>query len=166
MAQANYQFQQHIDNILNRKTYSLTKVIPGNVIQFKYQAKIENPTDINPLVLVCNPNYNGELHGVNFNYLNEQQVRVLVANIGLTALYPNKKAVTEAFNNGLPLTKVKCRRSIGFYSGVIKPNLKSLVKSPSAAYRTYSLGRVGGVQLIDYNFGLQLDRLQRERAQQ
>ena len=64
-----YQFQQHIPHILNRKTYSLSKVRPGEVILFKYNAKIENPTDINPLVLVCNTNFNGEFHGVNINYM-------------------------------------------------------------------------------------------------
>ena len=104
MAQANYQFQQHIDNILNRKTYSLTKVIPGNVIQFKYQAKIENPTDINPLVLVCNPNYNGELHGVNFNYLNEFKVQRLFTFInGIIRIDDNN---TDIKTVGEPITRI------------------------------------------------------------
>lgn len=161
---SNYQFQQHISHILNRKTYSLSKVRAGDVILFKYNAKIDNPTDINPLVLVCNTNFNGELHGVNINYLDRRQIQTLAGNIGLTAIYPNKDALVEAKNKGLPLVRVKCRESQGFYSGVIKPQLKSLVKTPSAAYRTYSLGRIGGVQLVDYSFGLQLDKLQREKA--
>ena len=162
---AKYQFQQHTSHILNRKTYSLSKVKAGDVIQFKYNAEIENPTDINPLILVCNPMYSGELHGVNINYLDRRQIQVLAGNIGLKAIYPNKKAVKEAFDKGLPLVRAKCRPTSGFYSGVIKQSLKSLVKTPSNAYRTYALGRIGGVQLVDYNFGLQLDKLQRQKAQ-
>ena len=160
-----YQFQAHVPHILNRKTFSLSKIVAGDVIQFKYQAKIENPTDINPLVLVCNTNFNGELHGVNLNYLDRRQAQVLAGAIGLKVLFPNKQAVTEAYNKGLPLVRARCRPTQGFYSGTIKQTLKSLVKYPSAAYRTYSLGQIGGVQLIDYEFGLQLDKSQREKAQ-
>ena len=159
---SNYQFQQHISKILSRTPNK--NVSNGQVIQFKYNAKIENPTDINPLVLVCNPNFNNELHGVNFNYLNIQQVQTLVGRIGLAKLYPNNKALTEAHNKGLPLVKVKCKASAGFYTVIIKPTLTSLVKTPSAAYRTYSLSRVGSIQLIDYDFGLPFDRLQRDKV--
>ena len=102
---------------------------------------------------------------VNINYLDRRQIQTLAGNIGLTALYPNKKAIKEAYDKGLPLVRAKCRPTAGFYSGVIRPSLKSLVKTPANAYRTYAVGRIGGVQLVDYNFGLQLDKLQREKAQ-
>ena len=152
---SNLQLQQHIPHIMNRKPGSLTKTRPGEVIQFKYNAKIENPTDMNPLVLVVNPNYNGELHSINLNYLNRIQVQQLVKSIGLGKIHSNRKALGEAYNKGLPLVRVKCRRGSGFYSGTIKPLLKSLVKTPAVAYRTYSHSRIGSVQLIDYNFDLE-----------
>jgi len=157
---SNYQFQQHVKRILNRTPSKDLAV--GQVIQFKYNPKMDNSTDVNPLVLVTNTSYQGELHGVNFNYLNYQQVQSLVSSIGLSKLYPNKRALTEAYNKGLPLVKVKCKASSAFYNGIIKPALKSLVKTPSAAYRTYSLNRIGGIQLIDYEFGLVIDKLQRD----
>ena len=160
---ANLQLQAHIPHIMNRKPGSLSKVLPGDIIQFTYNAKIQNPTDQNPLVMVINPNYMGELHSVNLNYLNRIQVQQMVKSIGIRTIHPSKRALKEAYKKGVPLVRVKVRRSKSFYTGVIKPLLTSLVKRPSAAYRTYAISRVGSVTLIDYNFDLE-DKILRAGA--
>ena len=163
MSKSTFQPQQHLGYIEGQVRTSLTgdpKIQPGCVIQFEYT---KSKTDPKPLVLVVNVNYQGELHGINMNYLTRIQAKVISERLGMYKMYPGKNALIEAYDKNYPLVRLQMRESKSFYDGTIKPLLKTLFKYPSLVYRTYSVSLISNVQLIDYDWGLE-DRKFREQV--
>ena len=153
MSKSAFQPQQHLGYIEGQVRTSLTgdpKIQPGCVIQFEYT---KSKTDPKPLVLVVNVNYQGELHGINMNYLTRIQAKVISERLGMYKMYPGKNALIEAYDKNYPLVRLQMREDKGFYVGTLKPMLKNLVKVPSIVYRTYAVGAITQVQLIDYDWG-------------
>ena len=153
MSKSTFQPQQHLGYIEGQVRTSLTgdpKIQPGCVIQFEYT---KSKTDPKPLVLVVNVNYQGELHGINMNYLTRIQAKVISERLGMYKMYSNKNALIEAYDRNYPLVRLQMREDKGFYNGTLKPMLKNLVKVPSIVYRTYKVGGISSVQLIDYDWG-------------
>ena len=153
MSKSTFQPQQHLGYIEGQVRTSLTgdpKIQPGCVIQFEYT---KSKTDPKPLVLVVNVNYQGELHGINMNYLTRIQAKVISERLGMYKMYPGKNALIEAYDKNYPLVRLQMREDKGFYNGTLKPMLKNLVKVPSIVYRTYAVGAITQVQLIDYDWG-------------
>ena len=151
--QSTFQPQQHEGYIEGRAKTTLTgdpKIQPGCVIQFTYT---KSKTDPRPLVLVINPEFNRELHGINLNYLTRVQAKVISERLGVYKMYSNKNALIEAYDRNYPLVRLQMREDKGFYVGTLKPMLKNLVKVPSIVYRTYAVGAITQVQLIDYDWG-------------
>ena len=162
----NFQPQQHLGYMLGKTRSSLTadpKVEAGNVVQFRYSGKGKNLRDGNPLVLITNVNFRGELHGINLNYVNRQQAKTIAKRMGMFKRYKQKKAMIEAYDHNYPLVRLQMRESKSFYDGTIRPLLKTLFKFPHLVYRTYSVSGISNVQLIDYDWGLE-DRKFREQV--
>jgi hypothetical protein len=151
-----YNPSTHLSFMEGKVGSSLTgdpKVEPGNVISFTYQAKTGDGVDKEPLVLITNLNYQGELHGINMNYMTRVQVKALAAKFGMYKRYNMKNAMIEAYDKNYPMVRLQVRDTKGFYTGMIRPTLSSLLDSPQVAYRTYDIKRIGNLQLIDYDWG-------------
>ena len=64
--------KEHTRNIIKEESVSRSKIQAGSIIRFKYTGRVVH--DKNPLVLVLNPSWKRQLHGININYLSKSQV--------------------------------------------------------------------------------------------
>ena len=91
----------------------------GDVITFRYNKIGTN--DRNPTLLVVSPLFKNHVHGVNLNYLNENERNLVLENVNKA-----DKGTSEIF-----------------YEGHVKPRLRS------NAYRTYIPRLMGNVKVIN-----------------
>ena len=133
----------HRKNIMNESALSKGKINAGNIVTFTYGGK--QVTNKKPLVLVVHPKFRNHLHGVNIDYLSGQELKQLWKTTNLE----QSGEVEELMKKNLPLVQVNISNPRAFYNSKLKKFLKS--KSINA-YRTYAVGSIGGLKLIDYNF--------------
>ena len=140
----------HYRKILDKYPVSVNQIGPGDLFGFKYKG--DNIFDKNQLVIFIYYERNNRLiHGINLNYLYEDDVQNLFKRIHKTA------PVTGPHINESMWTKVNLSSS-GIFSGKrmyensIKPYLAPGVQN---SYRTYKKNNMSNIKLIKYD----LDRI-------
>jgi hypothetical protein len=101
----------------------MAKYNTGDAVKFTYRKPTSK--DKNPSVLIITPNLDGKLHGVNLNYLSENE----------------KKAILSIFRS--VNLKQLLKNPETFYKSSIKPLLVS------DAYRTYDIQLIGNLNKIN-----------------
>ena len=65
----------HSKNIISEAASSKSKIQSGDIVMFNYSGK--KVTTKRPLVLVLHPNWKGQLHGLNLDYIPEGVLKKL-----------------------------------------------------------------------------------------
>ena len=136
----------HKKNILNEQASSKGKLESGDIIFFNYSGK--KVTTKRPMVLVLHPNWKGQLHGLNLDYIPEPVLKQLWELTKLTVAGKVEKLIKLR----LPLLKADIGNPKQFYNSRLKSFLKGKLGSTRVAYRTYNVNSVGGVKKVDYRF--------------
>ena len=136
----------HKKNIINEAASSKSKIQSGDIVMFNYSGK--KVTTKRPLVLVLHPNWKGQLHGLNLDYIPEGVLKKLWELTKLTVQGKIQKLVKLR----LPLLKADIGNPKQFYYSRLKGFLKGSLGSTRVAYRTYDNKAVGGMKVIDYRF--------------
>ena len=151
----------HNRNILKEQSSSKTKIQPGHIVRFNYSGK--QVTTPRPIVLVLHPNYMGKMHALNIEYIPEGVLKQLWQITKLTL----QGKIEKLAKLRLPLLKADIGNPQSFYNSRLKQFLKGSLGSTNVAYRTYNIGNVGGVRVIDYRFeGSAWANQQRDKADQ
>lgn len=129
----------------------------GDLISFSYPAVHKQGTkahDKNPKVLVLHPEWGGTLHGLNFNYLTNDEVNMARMILSPKFQLQHKAALTRRNPN---LVK-EFDRIIGeagaatitsphdFYTRAVKPFIAVRGWDP---YRRYSVGKMTNVRVLE-----------------
>ena len=136
----------HNRNIISEKASSKMKIVPGSIISFGYTGK--DVHDSKPLVLVLNPRYKGQLHGLNISYIPESVLKDLWKEVQETV----QGKIQRLIKLRLPLLKPDIGNPQKFYHSRLKKFLKGKLGKTSAAYRLYNSSGISGVRIIDYKF--------------
>tara|TARA_B100001094_G_scaffold325344_1_gene379523 strand:- start:632 stop:1072 length:441 start_codon:yes stop_codon:yes gene_type:complete len=100
---------------------------------------------------ILNPNFNDKLHILSMNEINLQAFRDFAKGFGVRYIPRFQKV------RGVDLAKIDMASSSKrVYEGRVKPELAG---SLNASYRTLILKNVSGLQLLDYDFGAELNKL-------
>lgn len=148
----------HSKNILLMKPASNSKLEFGSIITFNYIDEHNRPTK--PLVLVLNPHYQGNLHGIKLDEVSPTKLQEIV---NVVDLWYSKK-LNELMRLRLPLLKVNVGSPKQFYNTKMKVLLESKVPKLEV-YREYHTNKMRSVQLVDYKFDLQIKREREKRRQ-
>ena len=143
---ANPKKYSHKKNILKEQSASKGKIEPGHIITFSYSGKEVNTPK--PMVLVLHPSYQGKMHALNIEYIPEGVLKQLW-NITKITLQGKIEKLAKL---RLPLLKADIGNPQSFYNSRLKGFLKGSLGSTNVAYRTYSVGGIGGVRIVDYRF--------------
>jgi hypothetical protein len=137
--------REHKKNIISEKRSKVKgKFKPGHIIRFSYSGK--NVHDKNPYVLYLGKDKKNLLHGLNINYVSEDQLQTIIKITGET-LTKRSKFLDKL---RLPFFKVDISNSQKFYYSRLKKVLKS--KITNSVYRTYKMKEIKSVKIIDYRF--------------
>ena len=136
----------HKKNIITETASRPSKLQPGHIIRFNYSGK--NVTSKKPLVLVLNPKFKGQLHGINLDYIPEGTLSQLWKMVDITL----QGKIAKLVKLNLPLLKADIGNPRAFYNSRLKKFLKSKLGSTGVAYRTYDSSKLGSVRIIDYRF--------------
>jgi|TARA_Y100000296_G_C5088670_1_gene213714 hypothetical protein len=136
----------HRRNILSEKAAPKTKVQSGSIVRFSYTGK--NVHDNQPLALVLHPRWQGKMHALNLNYIPETVLKSLWKTVQITV----QGRLQRLLKLRLPLLKADIGNPKAFYYSRLKGFLKGKLGSTNIAYRTYNLGGIGGLRVVDYRF--------------
>lgn len=136
----------HKRNIINEVASSKTKTQSGDIVFFNYSGK--KVTTKRPMVLVLHPNWKGHLHGLNLDYIPQGTLKKLWE-ITKVTLAGKVQRLTKL---RLPLLKADIGNPKSFYTSRLKKFLTSELGKTGVAYRTYTVGSIGGLKKVDYRF--------------
>tara|TARA_Y100001963_G_C6581672_1_gene353730 strand:- start:75 stop:566 length:492 start_codon:yes stop_codon:yes gene_type:complete len=136
----------HKKNIIKEASFSKTKLEPGHIVRFSYSGK--DVTSKRPLVLVLHPKWKGQMHGLNLDYMSESVLKQLwdITKIELAG------KIQKLTKLRLPLLKADIGNPRGFYNSRLKKFLRGKLGSTGVAYRTYKVGSIASLKIIDYRF--------------
>lgn len=128
----------------------------GDLISFRYPAVHKQGTrahDKSPEVLVLHPNWQGNLHGLNFNYLTRDEINLIRMLIDPTFARQYKEKFNkrnprlgQEVDNILNTARVADITSPGmFYNNIVRPFIKSRGWDP---YRRYVPSKMSGVRVL------------------
>jgi len=143
---ANY-LMAHKKNFINENNVSKADLAPGAIIQFTYLDEDNKMTK--PLVVVLNPMYHGNMHGIRIDEILPSKVQNLVTEIKLWY----SRRLNEKVNQRLPLIKVNVGTPRSFYENKLRALIPKLLKSEDC-YREYKLNHISALRLIEYRFEL------------
>jgi len=138
----------HKKNFLSEIITSKNNLVPGVITQFTYLD--ENNKITKPIVIVLNPAYHNNLHGIRVDEILPERVQKLVTEIQLWY----SKRLNEKVNQRLPLLKVNVGSPKSFYESKLKVLIPKILKSENC-YREYKLNRISSMRVIEYRFDLQ-----------
>ena len=136
----------HKGNIISEVASTKGKVQSGDIVFFNYSGK--KVTTKRPLVLVLHPNWQGNLHGLNLDYIPEGTLRELWKMTKVTL----QGKIERLAKLRLPLLKADIGDPKRFYYSRLKKFLKGSLGSTGVAYRTYDVKAIGGMKQVDYRF--------------
>jgi len=138
----------HKKNFVNELITSKANLVPGVITRFTYLD--ENDLMTKPIVIVLNPMYHGNLHGIRIDEILPSRVQKLVTEIKLWY----SKRLNEKVNQRLPLIKVNVGTPKSFYESKLKILIPKHLKTEDC-YREYKLNRISALRVIEYRFDLQ-----------
>jgi len=136
----------HERNIIKESVANWQKIEAGQIVRFNYKGEYARVK--RPLVLVLNPNWQGKIHAVSLDVIDDKT---------LLKLYNIVKETTAAklqqlIKLRLPLLKADIKFPQKFYETRLKPFIKTNFSQDESPYRTYIRHNVTNLKLIDYRF--------------
>lgn len=133
----------HKTNTINESKITKNQLKAGHIVRFDYRGK--NVHERRPLVLILNPQWKSQLHGIALRLLSEKQLLELSRLVQETISDKMKKVIT--FGKGKNVVTITNPQA--FYRRKIKPWLRRLNETP---YRTYNKKGISNTRIIDYKF--------------
>ena len=90
----------------------------------------------------------GKMHALNIEYIPEAVLKQLWSITKVTL----QGKIEKLAKLRLPLLKADIGNPQSFYNSRLKGFLKGSLGSTNVAYRTYAVGGIGGVRIVDYRF--------------
>jgi hypothetical protein len=141
-------FAVHLKHGMTRHILSPAQMEKGMVVYLRY--KTVGGEGRQYAATVLNPSYKGKLHVISMNEIKLQDFRNFVKEFGVRYIPKFKKV------RGVSLPKIDMTGSSkSIYEGKVKPELSSTLNN---SYRTLILKNVSGLQLLDYDFGPELNK--------
>ena len=137
----------HKKNFINENNVSKADLQPGAIVQFTYIDEDKKMTK--PIVVVLNPLYHNNMHGIRIDEILPSKVQHLVTEIKLWY----SRRLNEKVNQRLPLLKVNVGTPRSFYENKLRALLPKLLKTEDC-YREYTSNRISALRLIEYRFEL------------
>ena len=138
----------HLKHGMTRHIISPNQMEKGMVVYLRY--KTVGGEGRQYAATVLNPLYKGKLHIISMNEIKLQDFRNFVKGFGVR--YIPRFAKTR----GIDLPKIDMAvSSKRIYEGRVKPELSTKLNN---SYRTLILKNVSGLQLLDYDFGPELNK--------
>lgn len=136
---------QHIKNTISKKPISKSDLLPGMIVEFNYSG-IENKTK-KPMVIVLNPKWEGNLHGLKLNSISEITLKKLIDIVDTK--YSGK--LNKITKEKIEILNSNISSPISFYYGTLK---EFLLKENviDGAYREYIVSKISLLRVINYNF--------------
>lgn len=138
----------HLKHGMTRHTITSNQMEKGMVVYLRY--KTVGGESRQYAATVLNPSYKGKLHIISMNEIKLQDFRNFAKGFGVRYI-PN-----FAKTRGINLPKIDMSiSSRRIYEGKVKPELSTKLNN---SYRTLILRNVSGLQLLDYDFGTELNK--------
>tara|TARA_R110000737_G_C14588971_1_gene487117 strand:- start:1238 stop:1678 length:441 start_codon:yes stop_codon:yes gene_type:complete len=138
----------HLKHTRSRLAISPNALEKGMVLFLRY--KTIGGESRQYVATVLNANFEGKLHILSMNEIKLQDFRNFAEGFGITYIPRFKKAT------GVNIPKMSLSiSSKAIYEGVVKPELAA---SLNASYRTLILKNISGLQLLEYDFGPELNK--------
>lgn len=137
---------EHKRNILSEKSITKSKLIPGDIVKFRYSGKEVNTP--NPMVLVLNPNWKGHLHGLTLDYIPQSTLEKLYTVVKDTVA--TRLARLTGLN--LPLIRADIRDPERFYYDTLKKFILINIGRKDSPYRKFTTTGITGIRKLDYRF--------------
>ena len=147
---------QHNKNIILKTSINRSRLEPGSIVTFNYVD--ENKRASKPLVLVLNPHYKGNLHGLKLDDISPNKLQELVNVIDLWY----SRRLTELLHLRLPLVKVNVGSPKLFYKTKLKHLMETKIPKLDV-YREYHSRKMSSLLFVEYQFDLKVKRDKDER---
>jgi len=138
----------HLKHGMTRHIISPAQLEKGMVVYLRY--KTVGGEGRQYAATVLNPSYKGKLHIISMNEIKLQDFRNFAKGFGVRYIPRFTKT------RGIDLPKINMAiSSKRIYEGKVKPELSTKLNN---SYRTLILKNVAGLQLLDYDFGKELNK--------
>ena len=138
--------QDHKRNILKEQVTSKNKIESGHIVMFNYTGKDVHTR--RPLVLVLNPSWKQQLHGLNLDYIPPAVLDKLYS----TIKERTAEKIQKFLHLRLPLLKPVIHNPYNFYHKELKKFLNIHFGKNESPYRVYNLKGISNWKIIDYRF--------------
>lgn len=136
----------HRKNFLKEQVSTKRKIEAGHIVRFSYSGK--NVHTPRPVVLVLNPDWQKNLHGLTLDYIPESTLQKLYEIIKETKVGRIKKLL----NLRLPLLKPEIYDPYKFYHSRLKQFIERQFPKGESPYRQFNVSGISNVRIIDYRF--------------
>lgn len=138
----------HLKHGMTRHIVRPNQLEKGMVVYFRYKTVSREGRQY--VATVLNPNFKNKLHVISMNEINLQDYRNFAKGFGIKYIPRFQKA------RGIDLPKINMTMSSRrIYEGRVKPELSTVLNN---SYRTLIIKEITGLQLLDYDFGTELNR--------
>ena len=138
----------HLKQGMTRHIIRPTQLEKGMIVYFRYK-KVSGEGG-QYVMTVLNPLYEGKLHALSMNEINLQAFRDFAKGFGVRYIPAFQKS------RAVDLPKIDMAMSSQrVYTGRVK---KQLADKLNNSYRTLVLKNISGLQLLDYDFGAELQK--------
>ena len=138
----------HLKQGMTRHIISPNQLEKGMVVYFRYKKLDGSPRQY--VATVLNGNWQNKLHVISMNEIQLPAYREFAAGFGVRYI-PAFQTV-----RGVDIPKINMSiSSKRIYEGKVKPELASKLNN---SYRTLILKNISGLQLLDYDFGTELNK--------
>tara|TARA_R100000234_G_C4964393_1_gene163239 strand:+ start:198 stop:638 length:441 start_codon:yes stop_codon:yes gene_type:complete len=138
----------HLKHGMTRHIVRPNQLEKGMVVYFRY--KTVSGEGRQYVATVLNPNFKNKLHVISMNEINLQDYRNFAKGFGIRYIPRFQKT------RGIDLPKINMAvSSKRIYEGKVKPELSTVLNN---SYRTLIIKEITGLQLLDYDFGRELNQ--------
>tara|TARA_R100000664_G_C2741677_1_gene130057 strand:- start:818 stop:1261 length:444 start_codon:yes stop_codon:yes gene_type:complete len=138
----------HLKQGMTRHIILPNQLEKGMVVYFRYKKVDGSPRQY--VATVLNGNWQGKLHALSMNEIQLPAFREFAKGFGIRYIPAFQKT------RGVDLPKIDMSASSKvIYTGKVKPDL---AKKLNNSYRTLILKNISGLQLLDYDFGPELQK--------
>jgi len=154
----------HYRRILSRQTIARSELIPGMVLEFRYNSV--DKFDPKPLIMFLYHDRASDLiHGLNFNYLYEADIQKIFTLVSKTVGVSIEYDIDGVGYSRIKLnTNPHSKSGVGaqkLYERVIKPKILNK-KSTQDCYRTYKANKISKINSINYRMDIIEDRIRQQ----
>jgi len=136
----------HSRNIIREDAGVFNKLTAGQIVRFNYTGKTS--TVKRPLVLILHPRFRGKMHAISLDNISDAILLKLREIVQETT----QQRIAKLTRLRLPLLKSDIKDPQRFYDNRLKPFIRTFFNSDQSPYRTYLIGGMTNLRVIDYRF--------------